>query len=72
MNLTIEIPPLKLSNDDFRILKANLVYLETPECRTKLSKEFITDERRRLTHLFRLHILYTMGLTEGNNNLALM
>ena len=55
--LYIEIPPLKLNNDDLYILKSQLVYLETLECRKRLSKQFIEEERKRITELFKLELM---------------
>jgi len=59
--LFINIPPLKLNNDDYHKLKSQLVYLESPECRSKMSKEFITEERKRITELFKFELLYRTG-----------
>lgn len=72
-DLSIKIPFLQLNNEDFYILKANLVYLESLECRKLLSQSKITEEKKRITELFKQCLININGLsTERDNYIALM
>ena len=72
-DLSIKIPLLQLNNEDFYILKANLVYLESLECRKLLSQSKITEEKKRITELFKQCLININGLsTERDNYIALM
>ena len=51
-SLTIEIPSPSISYE-IELLRARLVYLETPECRTVKTKEEIDAERKVVTEMFK-------------------
>ena len=51
-SLTIEIPSPSISYE-IELLRARLVYLETPECRAVKTKEEIDAERKVVTEMFK-------------------
>ena len=71
--LTISIPPIEMTciEDVIRCIKAALVYLETPECKTLISENQRIHERRLVTEQFRKAIQMRHDSIEKNKEFNL-
>jgi hypothetical protein len=71
--LVISIPTIELTciDDVIRCIKAALVYLETPECRSCISETQRLHERRMVTEQFRKAIKMRHDEIERNKEINL-